>query len=305
MATSKKTVLITGATAGIGRHTALYLKSRGHRVIATGRNAAALHELRREGLDAVPLDVTSAASIADAKLEVDRLTAGRGVDVLVNNAGYGQVGPIELLSEQDVRAQFETNVFGLLAVTRAFVPEMRARGEGRVINLSSIGGRMVFPLMGVYHATKYAVEALSDAMRLELRQFGIRVSVIEPGYIRTEFTSTSVNSVQKYVRDDSPYAASVQLAARAGSAIEPFAASPQAVARAIEHAATARWSRARYVAPAYNALGPLLMALSPTWLTDWLFRRVAKLHRAVPALPAPAPVETPASENGARMHGAM
>jgi NAD(P)-dependent dehydrogenase (short-subunit alcohol dehydrogenase family) len=288
MAHARKTVLITGATAGIGKHTALYLHARGHHVIGTGRNEKALDELRSSGIDALKLDVTSAASIDAAKLEVDRITGGRAIDVLVNNAGYGQVGPIEMLSDADVRAQFDTNVFGLLAVTRAFLPGMRARGFGRVINVSSVGGRMVFPLMGIYHATKYALEAISDAMRLELRQFGIRVSLIEPGYIKTDFTATSIESVQKYVQDDSPYAASVRLAARAGSALEPFAVGPRSVARAIEHAATSRFPRARYVAPSYNALALVLMSLTPTWLTDRLFRRVARLSPPARSLRAPA-----------------
>lgn len=289
MANTPKTVLITGATAGIGMHTALYLSARGHRVIGTGRNERALDELRRQGVAAVPMDVTSKASIEAAALEVDRITAGYGVDVLVNNAGYGQVGPLEMLSEHDVRAQFETNVFGLLAVTRAFVTGMRARGEGRVINVSSVGGRMVFPLMGVYHATKYAVEAMSDALRLELRQFGVRVAVIEPGYIRTEFTSTSIDSLQKYVQDDSPYAAALARAARADKAIERFAVGARPVARAIEHAATSAAPRARYVAPSYNALALLLMAITPTWLTDWLFRRMAGLTGSARALPPSTP----------------
>lgn len=276
MTAARRVVLITGATAGIGRHTALYLKERGHHVIGAGRNDEALEELRSRGIDAVKLDVTSAASIAAAKLEVDRITAGAGVDALVNNAGSVQIGPMELLHDEDVRAQFETNVFGLLAITRAFVSPMRVQGFGRVINVSSVGGRMVFPLMGAYHATKYAVEAVSDALRMELHQFGIRVSVIEPGYIRSDLTAAAVASVQKYVSDDSPYAAALRFASKADQS-PWFAASPTSVARAITHAATSRYPRARYVAPFYNAAGPVLMALTPTCLVDWLFRRVARL----------------------------
>jgi NAD(P)-dependent dehydrogenase (short-subunit alcohol dehydrogenase family) len=282
--TSHETVLITGATAGIGKHTALHLAKRGHRVIATGRNEKALAELRAAGLEAVALDVTSTASIEAARAEIERLTGGRGVDVLVNNAGYGLFGPVEELSDADVRKQFDTNVFGLLAVTRAFVPGMRARGWGRVVNVSSVGGRMVFPLGGVYHATKYAVEALSDALRLELRQFGIRVSVIEPGYIATEFTSTTMSHLEKYVRDDSPYATAYRLVGDAEDRLAKLAVGPESVARAIEHAATSRWSRARYVAPSYNAVGPWLMRVLPAWLTDWAFRRIAGLDGR-PALP--------------------
>jgi NAD(P)-dependent dehydrogenase (short-subunit alcohol dehydrogenase family) len=274
---AKKIILVTGATAGIGKATALHLHAAGHQVIATGRNEKALTELRAAGLDAVALDVTSETSIAAAKDAVDRLTNGHGLDVLVNNAGYGLFGPVEELSDADVRAQFDTNVFGLLAVTRAFVPAMRKRGSGRVINVSSVGGRMVFPLGGVYHATKFALEALTTALRMELHQFGIRVSVIEPGYIKTEFTSTTMSLLRKYVRDDSPYATALQVGASADEAVAGLAVGPESVARAIEHAATSRWPRARYVAPFYNAMGPWLMRVLPTWLTDWAFRRISGL----------------------------
>ncbi|AKF09462.1 SDR family oxidoreductase [Sandaracinus amylolyticus] len=288
---AKKVVLITGGTAGIGKHTALHLHARGHRVIATGRNEKAMAELRALGIETVALDVTSAESIRSAKDAIDRTTDGHGVDVLVNNAGYGLFGPVEMLSDADVRAQFDTNVFGLLAVTRAFVPQMRARGAGRVINVSSVGGRMVFPLGGVYHATKYAVEALSDALRMELRQFGIRVSVIEPGYIKTEFTATTMGLLRKYEAEGSPYARAMAVAGKADEAIGPLAVGPESVARAIEHAAMSRWPRARYVAPFYNALGPVMLALLPRWLTDWAFRRVAGLDAGAPSVAPRLPAQ--------------
>src|SRR5262249_54379212 len=255
MATTR-TILVTGATAGIGRDAALHLYRQGHRVIGAGRNEEALAELRKEGLLAVKLDVTDQASIDSAVREIDALTKGHGVDALVNNAGYGLFGPLEMLDDADVRAQFETNVFGLLAVTRAFVPKMRERGWGRVVNVSSVGGGRVFPLGGAYHATKYAVEAMSDALRMELAQFGIGVALIEPGYIKTEFTSRTMNLLDKYVGRESPYAESLQLVAKAGGSAERFAVGPASVSRAIAHASTARFPRARYVAPFYNAIGP-------------------------------------------------
>lgn len=273
-----QTILITGATAGIGKHTAIYLYEKGHRVIATGRNERALAALRELGLSTVAMDVTSRESIQRAVECVRELTDGKGVDVLVNNAGYGLLGPLEELSDEDVRAQFETNVFGLLAVTRAFLPAMHARGSGRVINVSSVGGRMVFPLGGAYHATKFAVEAMSDALRIELKQFGIDVSVIEPGYIATEFTATTVAHARKYQRPDSPYASAMEIVANAENTVAKLAVGPQSVARAIEHAATSRWPRARYVAPFYNALGPWMISMLPTVLTDWFMRRAAGLY---------------------------
>jgi NADP-dependent 3-hydroxy acid dehydrogenase YdfG len=278
-------ILVTGATAGIGKAAALHLQKKGHRVIGTGRNEKALAELKTLGIDALALDVTSQKSIDAAKAEVDRLTEGYGVDVLVNNAGYGLAGPVEMLSDADVRAQFDTNVFGLLAVTRAFLPAMRERRSGRVVNVSSVGGRMTFPLGGAYHATKYAVEALSDALRMELRGFGVKVSVIEPGYIKTDFTATTMGYVEKYAKDGSPYAPIMQRVHQAGEGAERFAVGPSSVCRAIESASVSRFPRARYVAPFYNAMGPILMALVPTFVTDWFFGLVTGLSNP-PALPA-------------------
>jgi NADP-dependent 3-hydroxy acid dehydrogenase YdfG len=278
-------ILVTGATAGIGKAAALHLKGKGHRVIGTGRNEKALAELKKLGIDALALDVTSQKSIDAARAEVDVLTNGYGLDVLVNNAGYGLAGPVEMLSDADVRAQFDTNVFGLLAVTRAFLPAMRERRSGRVINVSSVGGRMTFPLGGAYHATKYAVEALSDALRMELRGFGVKVSVIEPGYIKTDFTATTMGYVEKYAKDGSPYAPIMQRVHQAGEGAERFAVGPSSVSRAIESASVSRFPRARYVAPFYNAMGPVLMALVPTFIADWFFGLVTGLSNP-PALPA-------------------
>lgn len=279
--TTTKTILITGATSGIGRDAAVYLASRGHRVIACGRNERALAELRAEGLTALSLDVDDPRSIAAVQAEVG------GVDVLINNAGYGLVGPLEMLSDADVRAQFETNVFGLLAMTRAFLPAMRERGGGRVINVSSVGGRMVFPLGGAYHATKYAVEAMSDALRMEVAQFGIDVVVIEPGYIKTGFTGVSIELLDKYRTPDSPYGMLIGETAGLEQKLARFAAPPRAVSKAIERAITSRRPRARYVAPRINAVGPWLRHLLPTRLLDWVFRRAAGLGRR--ALPASRP----------------
>lgn len=284
-----QTILITGATSGIGRDAALYLHQRGHTVIGTGRNERALAELRDAGLHGVRMDVTDSASIAEAKREVDAITDGAGVDALVNNAGYGLLGPLEILSEEDVRAQFETNVFGLLAVTREFVPQMRERGRGRVVNVSSVGGRMVFPLGGAYHATKYAVEAMSDALRMELRQFGIEVVVIEPGYIDTGFTSTTLGLLDQYTGDQaSPYADALALADGVDEKkVSRLAVKPRVISKAIERAIVRRRPPARIVAPWINAFGPWMRALLPTRLLDWVFRRVAGLTRSTPrALPA-------------------
>lgn len=283
---SKSTILITGATSGIGRDAALYLASRGHTVIATGRNERALAELRDAGLHAIKMDVTDGDSITRAVREVDAITDGHGLDVLVNNAGYGLFGPLEILSDADVRAQFETNVFGLLAVTRAFLPKMRERGAGKILNVSSVGGRMTFPLGGAYNATKYAVESMSDALRVEVAQFGVKVVLIEPGYIKTNFTGTTVELAQGYADESSPYANALALVSSAESSLERFAASPRAVSKAIERAIDARRPRARYVAPWINAFGPWMTYLLPTGLLDWVLARAAGLRRSAPAVRA-------------------
>src|SRR5262249_10161246 len=158
MSTSKKTVLITGATAGIGRMSALHLAKLGHHVIATGRKVAELAKVKEEAgslhVDTLLLDVTSADSIASAVAEVGKLTAGAGLDVLINNAGFGVLGPTSEITEAEMRRQYETNVFGLMNVTRAFLPKMRERRAGRIINVSSVGGRITLPFFGVYNSTK-------------------------------------------------------------------------------------------------------------------------------------------------------
>ncbi len=284
---TQKTILITGATSGIGRDAAIHLHEKGHQVIATGRNEEALAELNDAGLIARRLDVTDPDSIAAVARFVDELTEGRGLDALVNNAGYGLFGPLEVLSDGDVRAQFETNVFGLLAVTRAFVPKMRDRGAGRIVNISSVGGRITFPLGGAYHATKYAVEAMSDALRVELKQFGIDVVLIEPGYIKTNFTATTLELLNPYEEEDSPYAASFALTEGIEDKLAKVGAEPRVVSKAIARAIETRWPRARYVAPGFNVLGVWSRLFLPTGLVDRFLARIFGLRRR-PQLPANA-----------------
>jgi short-subunit dehydrogenase len=290
---TQQTILITGATSGIGRHAALYLARKGHRVLATGRNEKALAELRAEGegtgLDTLRLDVTSADSIAAARAEVDRKTDGRGVDVLVNNAGYGVAGPTEEISDADLRAQYDTNVFGLMAVTRAFLPQMRARGAGRVINVSSVGGIVTLPFFGVYNSTKYAVESLSDALRVELAPFGVRVVLIEPGVIRTNFGERSMAEVAKYRRPESPWAAALERADDIKKQSDRLAADPEVIARAMERAIRARRPRARYMAPASARLMVGFLRRLPTrWVDAVLGRFTGLTRKGLGLTPQPA-----------------
>ncbi|MFO0746870.1 MAG: SDR family NAD(P)-dependent oxidoreductase [Myxococcota bacterium] len=296
MAQAPQIVLITGATAGIGRHAALHLARRGHRVFASGRRPEALAKLAadaaREGvkLETVVLDVTDAGSIAAAARVVEAATGGAGPDVLVNNAGYGQMGPLELVSDADLRKQFETNVFGLHATTLAFLPGMRRKGGGRIINVSSVGGRFTFPLGGAYHATKYAVEAMSDALRIEVAPFGIDVVVVEPGAILTEFSERAMDTAAPYADDRSPYAPFTAKAQALKTRVDKMSAGPEVIARVLERAIESRRPRARYVAPFSAKLMLGVLGRLPTRFVDWMFLRSFKLSRgsarAVAAPPA-------------------
>ena len=177
-------MLITGCSSGIGAATAARLAAGGWTVYATARRPETLAELEAKGCQMLALDVTDEASRQAA---VDAVVEAEGaVGVLVNNAGYSQSGAVESVPDERVRAQFETNVFGPLALCRLVLPGMREQGWGKVVNVSSMGGRFTFPGGGLYHASKYALEALSDAMRFELKGFGVDVILIEPGLIRTE-----------------------------------------------------------------------------------------------------------------------
>jgi len=296
--TTPKTILITGATAGIGRTTARHLAERGHRVIASGRRPEQLASLRDEAardghtIDTVILDVTNAASIAAAVAEVDRLTEGYGVDVLINNAGFGLLGPLTEIPDGELRRQYDTNVFGLMAVTRAFVPAMRARRSGRIVNVSSMGGRMTFPFMGAYNSTKYAVESLSDALRYELRPFGIHVSLIEPGVIRTNFSDTAMSTADQY--RDSVYARVLEKSDAIRERMERVSSGPIVIARAIRRAVERRRPAARYVAPFSTWFALVFKVMMPTRTWDWVMRTFAFLSRRqleVPALGGTTPAE--------------
>jgi len=272
---TSRVVLITGATSGIGRHAALHLARKGHHVFATGRREDALESVMQAAagtaLETLRLDVTDAASIRAAIEAIERSTSGHGVDVLVNNAGYGCLGALEDIDDDALKRQYETNVFGLMAVTRAVLPKMRARRDGRVINMSSIGGRVTFPFMGAYHSTKSAVESLSDALRRELAAFGIRVVVIEPGVIQTDFGERAMDTLSR-PRPDSAY---TDVYANARAVHERFqreAIGPEHTSRAIERAITTRSPRARYAVPWGVRLAIAIFALLPTTWADALVR---------------------------------
>jgi NAD(P)-dependent dehydrogenase (short-subunit alcohol dehydrogenase family) len=245
---TSKAVLITGCSSGIGHSTALELAGRGWKVYATARKPDSISDLADAGCEVLSLDVTDETS---RRAAVDRVIEAEGaVGVLINNAGYSQSGAVESVPIDQVRQQFETNVFGLLRMCRLVLPGMRSQHWGKIVNLSSMGGRLTFPGGGIYHASKYAVEALSDAMRFEVRGFGVDVIIIEPGLIVTNFGGTAAGSVQAD-GDDGAYAefnrhvAKLTEEAYKGP-MAKLGAGPEAVAKTIAEAISAKRPKARY-----------------------------------------------------------
>lgn len=241
-----KTVLITGCSSGIGAATAGRLAAAGWDVWATARRPETLADLAAAGCRTLALDVTDEASMATAVTAV-REGAGR-IDALVNNAGYSQSGALESLDLDDVRRQFETNVFGFLRLTQLVLPAMRAQRSGRIVNIGSMGGKLTFPGGGAYHASKYAVEALSDALRFEVAGFGIQVVLIEPGLITTGFDAAVAAGMPA---GEGPYAAfNARVRAATSDAyagpMARFGGPPEAVAAVIEKALTKHRPRPRY-----------------------------------------------------------
>ncbi|CAM2838162.1 oxidoreductase with NAD(P)-binding Rossmann-fold domain [Legionella steigerwaltii] len=195
---NEKIILITGCSSGIGFDAVFALQKRGHRVIGSCRKKEDVRKLLDMGVEAVQLDVSDSSSIQRAFTEVLAKTDGR-LDVLINNAGYGQAGALEDISRDVLRAQFETNVFGLVELTNLAIPVMRQQGSGRIINLSSILGIISMPFRGAYNASKYAVEGISDTLRLELKSSGIDVITIEPGPIESRFRDNCVDDSLKHI----------------------------------------------------------------------------------------------------------
>ena len=239
-------VLITGCSTGIGRATAERLAKAGMTVYATARREESIEDLKQAGCRTLALDVTDEASMQAAVAAVEE--AEGSVGSLVNNAGYSQSGAVETIPMDDLRRQFETNVFGLVRMCQLVLPGMRTAGRGRIVNISSMGGKLVFPGGGAYHGTKFAVEAISDALRFEVRNFGVHVSIVEPGLIKTRFGETAHGSVPQ---QDGPYekfnAAVAKTTAEAyDGPLSKLGAGPEAVAKVVEKAITARKPRTRY-----------------------------------------------------------
>jgi len=267
---SPPNALVTGASSGIGRAAAIEFARRGFRVFAAARREDALADLARSmpGIVAVAMDVSDPESVDRAWAKIQADTGGSGVDVLVNNAGFALAGPIETLTAGRLERQFGTNVFGMLSLIRAVLPAMRARGSGRIVNISSVVGRVSFPGMGGYSATKYAVEAISDALRLEVAPFGIDVVLIEPSFVATAIgASADALDVVPSPADD----AYRKLIARGRDYMAEQVANgipADRVATAIADAATRRNPRPRYLVPgSARGLVAVLTAL-PDRLAD-------------------------------------
>jgi NAD(P)-dependent dehydrogenase (short-subunit alcohol dehydrogenase family) len=243
-----KAVLITGCSSGIGWASAERLANVGWRVYATARKVEAIAPLEESGCRLLSLDVTDDDSMTSAVEEVERREGAVGV--LVNNAGYSQSGAVEAVPMDKIRRQFETNVFGLVRMCQLVLPGMRRQGYGRIVNVSSMGGKLTFPGGGYYHASKHAVEAISDALRFEVEGFGVKVSVIEPGLIQTGFADAAVGSI--HGPEDGPYAGFEAAVAKATAEnyergpLLRLGGSPETVAEKVEEAISARSSRSRY-----------------------------------------------------------
>lgn len=268
----QKVILITGASSGIGYDTAERLAKEGHKVYGAARRVERMEPLKAFGVVPLSMDVTDETSMTAG---VEAVVAAEGrIDVLVNNAGYGYFGAIENVSLAEARRQLEVNVFGLARLTQLVLPHMRRQHEGLVVNLSSIAGRMVFYFGGWYHVSKYAVEALSDALRQEVKPFGIRVVLIEPGAIKTDWGIIAADHLREssagtvYEEAGTNEAETMRKAYSAS-----WLSSPTVISKAIVRAVHARRPRARYHAGFASRTALFLHTLLPTKWWDALMRK--------------------------------
>lgn len=273
-----KTILITGCSSGIGWMTACGLRDRGHRVFASARKPADVARLRAADLDCLQLDVDDSSSIVAALEEVLTHTGGR-LDALFNNAGFAVTGAVEDVSRQALRDQLETNLLGAHELTTRVLPVMRRQGSGRIIQCSSVLGLVALPFRGPYCASKFALEALSDCLRLELKGTGIHVSLIEPGPILTRFRANALAAFERYIDfEHSPhrerYRATLKRLRTEGAAV-PFTLGPEAVFRKVIHALESPRPRPRYyVTVPTHGLGLLRRALSSRMMDRLVGRRL-------------------------------
>ncbi len=262
--------LVTGASSGIGSATVRHLLQRGWRVVAAARRVEAMVPLADAGATLMPLDVADASSRNQL---VEKVLREQGpLDALVNNAGYGHIGPMETVDLADARAMFEVNLFGLMGLTQLLLPSMREQRQGRIVNVSSMAGEVVTPGAGWYGASKFALEGLSDALRLELLQFGIQVVVVQPGLIRTAFTEITAPSMQRNLGSE-VYGPMMGRVASAWERVYSRASDPELVAHTIGRALTVNRPQARYACGHLAAVSLLAHRLLPAPIWDALLRR--------------------------------
>ena len=279
-------VVITGASTGIGAACALALDTLGYRVFAGVRNPADGETLQRRAgprLMPIRLDVTDPASLAAASHTVTAMMGDQGLAGLINNAGIGVAGPIEALPLADWRRQFEVNVFGLIATTQTFLPLIR-KGRGRIINMGSIAVRASMPFMAPYAASKHALVAVTDALRIELQPWGIRVALIEPGAIATPIWGKTRKDVDRWDASWSPdlkamYQEGFTRVKEAATAAGEQAQPAKVVADAVTHALRSRWPKSRYLLGSDTAIRAYLALLLPGRLNDWLITKIVNLPR--------------------------
>ncbi len=272
-AVQDKSVLITGCSTGIGAATSQVMRERGWRVIPTARKKEDLDKLRADGFSPVHLELADAGSVAKCVEETLQLTGGK-LGGLVNNAGFAQTGAVEDLSREVLRQQFEVNLLGMQDLTNRLIPMFRKQGWGRIVNISSVLGRVSLPFMGSYCATKFAMEALSNAMRVELHGSGIGVMIIVPGAIISEFRHNAAARAQESLdlergRHGKYYEKEIQRRIRQQKKPDAFTKPPEAVAKKIVHALESTSPKRRYCVtiPAY------LGAFASRFLPDWMFDR--------------------------------
>ena len=241
----KKVVLITGASAGIGKKTARVLVKNGYTVYAAARRLEKMQDLQQEGAHIIQMDVTDDDSMVKGVNEI--ITREGKIDILINNAGFGSYGAVEDVAIADAKYQLEVNLFGAARLTQLVLPSMRQQQWGKIVNISSVGGKIATPFGGWYHASKFALEGLSDALRNEVKQFGIDVIVIEPGGIKSEWSGIAFDSLVK-VSGNTAYKNLAGRFADTFKTMEPNSPEPGIIADLIQKAITARRPKARYAA---------------------------------------------------------
>lgn len=274
---SPRTILITGCSSGIGLCTTLGLKARGYRVFASARKTADVALLQAKGLEAVQLDLACSTSVHTAFEEVLESTGGK-LYALFNNGAFGQPGAVEDLSREVLRAQFETNLFGTHELTRLVIPIMRRQGEGRILQNSSVLGFAAMPWRGAYNASKFALEGLTDTLRMELAGSGIHVCLIEPGPIASEFRAHAHDLYKRNIDAEASVHReryrTMEARLEEGGAATPFTAGPEAVLKRVIHALESRRPKARYYVTFPTYLFAMLKRVLPTRALDAILRRI-------------------------------